>query len=131
MEEVTTLFDSDEAEYEYMKEQEAKRRKAEKEYIDREWLLNEGIRVTSGYNNDGVIMIPMRDVRESIKNAPAADVVCVVRCKDCIHCRNLPNGLCYAWTEPTTTERGYKGEVHCVEPDDFCSMGQRKEQTDG
>ena len=74
MEEVTTLFDSDEAENEYMKEQEAKRRKAEKEYIDREWLLNEGIRVTSGYNNDGVIMIPMRDVRESIQNAPAADV---------------------------------------------------------
>lgn len=31
MEEVTTLFDSDEAEYEYMKEQEARRLKAEEE----------------------------------------------------------------------------------------------------
>jgi hypothetical protein len=58
---------------------------------------------------------------------PTADVVEVVRCKDCRYCRNLPNGLCYAWTEPATNERGYKGEVHCVGPDDFCSIGQRME----
>ena len=57
---------------------------------------------------------------------PTVDAVPVVRCKDCKHYRNHPNGMCYAWTEPCTNERGYKGEVHCVEPDDFCSYGERR-----
>lgn len=56
-----------------------------------------------------------------------ADVVEVVRCKDCKHYRNHPNGLCDCWTEPYDNERGYKGDMHCVEPDDFCSYGERKE----
>lgn len=68
-EKVTTLFDSDEAEY--MKEREENKKT---DYIDREWLLNEGIRVTYGYNHDGIILVPMRDVNESIKKAPSADV---------------------------------------------------------
>ena len=55
----------------------------------------------------------------------AADVVEVVRCKDCKHYRNHPNGLCYAHTEPCGTR--YKGETICVEPDDFCSCGERKD----
>mgnify|MGYP000635286425 CR=1 FL=1 len=45
------------------------------------------------------------------------------------HRRNLPNGLCYLYTEPYDNERGYKGEAVCVEPDDYCSCGERK--TDG
>lgn len=49
----------------------------------------------------------------------------VVKCKGCKYYRNHPNGLCYAHTEPYGT--GYKGETICVEPDDFCSYGERKE----
>lgn len=56
------------------------------------------------------------------------DDVRVVRCKDCKHYRNHPNGLCDCWTEPYANERGYKGDMHCVEPDDFCSYGERKEE---
>ena len=59
--------------------------------------------------------------------ATTADVVKVVRCKDCIHSSNMPLGLCYLHTEPYDNERGYKGEAVCVEPDDFCSYGKRKE----
>lgn len=55
------------------------------------------------------------------------DAVPVVRCKDCKHYRNYPNGLCYLHTEPKTNARGYSGEAVCVEPDDFCSYGERKE----
>lgn len=51
----------------------------------------------------------------------------VVRCKDCKHYRNYPNGLCYLHTEPKSNARGYSGEAVCVEPDDFCSYGERKE----
>ena len=64
-----------------------------------------------------------------INDAPTVDAVPVVRCRDCKHCRNLPNGLCYLYTEPYDNERGYKGEAVCVEPDDYCSCGERK--TDG
>ena len=59
---------------------------------------------------------------------PAADVAPVVRCKDCKHYRNYPNGLCYLHTEPKTNARGYSGEAVCVEPDDFCSYGERERE---
>lgn len=63
---------------------------------------------------------------------PAADVAPVVRCKECKHYRNYPNGLCYLHTEPKTNARGYSGEAVCVEPEDFCSYGERKDgDTDG
>lgn len=53
-----------------------------------------------------------------LKNAPAADVVPVVPCKDCKHYRNHPDGLCYL-------------HVVCVEPDDFCSYGEYQTNTGG
>lgn len=58
------------------------------------------------------------------------DSVPVVRCKGCKHYRNYPNGLCYLHTEPKTNARGYSGEAVCVEPDDFCSYGERKDGAD-
>lgn len=61
-----------------------------------------------------------------INDAPTVDAVPVIRCRECKHCRNLPNGLCYLYTEPCDNERGYKGEAVCVEPDDFCSCGERR-----
>ena len=50
----------------------------------------------------------------------------VIHCRECKHYRNHPNGLCYSHTEPCDNERGYKGEAICVEPEDFCSYGERK-----
>ena len=58
---------------------------------------------------------------------PAADVAPVVRCKGCKHYRNHPNGLCYLHTEPKANAHGYSGDAVCVEPDDFCSYGERRE----
>ena len=63
-----------------------------------------------------------------IEDARTADVAEVVRCKDCKYYRNHPNGLCYLHTEPKENERGYSGEAVCVEPDDFCSYGERREE---
>lgn len=63
-----------------------------------------------------------------INDEPTVDAVPVVRCRDCKHCRNLPNGLCYLYTEPCDNKRGYKGEAVCVEPDDYCSCGERKDR---
>lgn len=61
------------------------------------------------------------------KAMQTVDAVPVVRCKDCKHYRNYPNGLCYLHTEPKTNARGYSGDAVCVEPEDFCSYGERKE----
>lgn len=58
----------------------------------------------------------------------SADVVEVVRCQDCIHAQNMPLGLCYLHTEPYDNAKGYKGDAVCVEPDDFCSYGERREE---
>lgn len=65
---------------------------------------------------------------DALQDAPTVDAVPVIRCRECKHCRNLPNGLCYLYTEPYDNERGYKGEAVCVEPDDFCSCGERKDR---
>ena len=64
----------------------------------------------------------------AVEGFPSADAVPVVRCKDCKYYRNHPNGLCYLHTEPTENERGYSGEAVCVEPDDFCSYGEQREE---
>lgn len=64
-------------------------------------------------------------VEGAIAEQPAADVVPVVRCKECKHYQNHPNGLCYLHTEPYGD--GYKGDAVCVEPNGFCSYGKRKE----
>ena len=41
--------------------------------IDADALMDDGIKVEFGYDNDGIIMIPMRDVNNSIRNAPTVD----------------------------------------------------------
>lgn len=82
---------------------------------------------------DALDFSPLKDVFDRarakiiVMGAHTIDAVPVVRCKDCKHYRNHPNGLCYALTEPYDNERGYKGDTHCVEPDDFCSYGERKD----
>ncbi len=64
---------------------------------------------------------------QQIDRFPAADAAIVTRCKDCKYYRSHPNGLCYLRTEPKKNERGYSGEAVCVEPDDFCSYGERRD----
>lgn len=47
----------------------------EKRLIDADALLKDGIRVECGYDADGILMIPLRDVTNSIKNAPTVEAV--------------------------------------------------------
>lgn len=55
--------------------------------ISRSALLANGIKVRCGLNDNGMIFVPMADVRKSIEEAPAVDAVAVVRCKDCAWCK--------------------------------------------
>lgn len=88
---------------------------AEKEYIERETAMH----IVKSTCGDYATAFSM------IRKLPAANVVPVVRCKDCKYYRNRPNGLCYLHTEPYGD--GYKGDAVCVEDNDFCSCGERKE----
>lgn len=54
--------------------------------------------------------------RFEIENAPTVDAVEVVRCKDCFH---YWDGVCKA-----------HNDVIYVDDNDFCSMGERKDEID-
>lgn len=88
------------------------------EYIERERLLRR-FNIDDMMNVNGTL-ISLRDAREKISNFPAADVVAVVRCKDCIH-RDPEDKRCDCgcWHVPFT-----------VDDDDFCSCGERRGDAD-
>ena len=58
---------------------------SKKRLIDANKLIKNGVRVSYGFDNDGVLLIPIGDVIRSIKNAPTINGVEVVRCLDCKH----------------------------------------------
>ena len=62
----------------------------------------------------------IRGVMFTISDVTAVDAVEVVRCKDCKHSHNYP------WGSYSCSFHEYEGEPH-VEPDAFCSYGERKE----
>jgi hypothetical protein len=95
------------------------------EYIKREAAVKSVLRMRKPENSVAQNRM-LSIIQMDMLKLPAADVAPVVRCKDCKHYRNYPNGLCYLHTEPKTNARGYSGEAVCVEPDDFCSYGERK-----
>lgn len=102
------------------------------EYIEREALreILDGWRDAHADVDDVHGCGLLEDVICEVDAQTAADVMPVVRCKDCKHYRNYQNGLCYLHTEPKTNARGYSGDAVCVEPDDFCSYGEKKDGGD-
>lgn len=94
---------------------------AEKEYIERGALIAEIDRnEPSNWTDTEAEIQSILDYRlyKGIAiSQPAADVVAVVRCKDCVH---YQNGACNHF--------GYYTYAPDVDEDDFCSYGERKEQ---
>ena len=82
------------------------------EYISREAVLNEAEKVSLRDRN-------YRTYGNVVRSIPAADVVEVVRCRDCIYWRG-ENDLC-------------KGICIDFDADGYCSEGKRKDggQDDG
>lgn len=87
-----------------------------KEYIEREALIAEFKRLTLGENSlierifaDGVYAV--------LETFPAADVVEVVRCKDCVHMtEHFGARFCEVWAM-----------FNCAGDDGFCNYGERKD----
>ena len=87
--------------------------KTMKKYIDRGAILR--LQYSGGLEQDGIIYVPLREVYRGVREIPSADVVDVVRCKDC---------------------RYNTGDHKCLYPDsiikvpddnDFCSYGRRND----
>lgn len=79
------------------------------EYIEREALL-EDMTTTILPRDAQHLYLAMRG---KVRNAPAADVVEVVRCKDCKYLEiTLPYGECGKY-------------LRIVSPDDYCSCGAK------
>ena len=93
------------------------------EYIERDALLQDiedSVRITS---KTGMINPETRGaykIIERIKSAAAADVVAVVRCKEC---KKQELFIYQNWL--FCTKHG-----KCMRPEDYCSYGERKEGAD-
>ena len=83
-------------------------RNAMAEYIEREALLK---KMKKWHTKERLI--------DCVKDTPAADVVGVVRCKDCKYREELPNKNIWC---------AHHFVFMAMKPDDYCSKGERKEE---
>lgn len=87
-----------------------------KEYIERGAFLR---KCAEAWGHYGVTIKAIEGIADECK---AADVVAVVRCKDCKYWGGVTFGyICRGWSGMTF--RNY------TKPDHYCSRGERKEQT--
>lgn len=71
-------------------------------------------------------------LKPAIDKMPTVDAVEVVRCKDCKHCTVTSDGMVCECVLPTKRMEDYyiygSTILARVEPEDFCSRGNRKEK---
>ena len=84
-------------------------------YIEREKVIE--IAKDEYYSDFHRSMADLASLRELLEDTPTADVVEVVRCKDC---KNLMFSNFYGECS--------KAHMGIVRPDDFCSYGERKDE---
>lgn len=91
-----------------------------REYIEREEVMKTA---RDGYHSDfGRSIADLTSLKELLEDTPVADVVKVVRCKDCKHYGGITFGnICRRWSAI------YSGVKNCTKPDDYCSYGERKD----
>lgn len=101
---------------------------AEKEYIEREALINACKKIIHDRWNETTAPVSWShayaDFIDDINEQPTADVVEVVRCKDCKHYDKEYHQCKLHSEEP---DQYYTGFIFCMQEDDFCSYGERKE----
>lgn len=99
------------------------------EYIEREALLediSESVVFTSRANRPSLELRGANKIIDRIKSAPTADVVEVVRCKDCKYTDAIISSI----TGDKKLFCEYGDESIYVKDTHFCSYGHRKEGAD-
>ena len=97
-----------------------------KRYIDANAIRLTGL---TQIDSNGDVLVSLQDVRNALAQTPTAEVVEVVRCKDCKH--NPDNGG-ECDRSITHTGRDYVCEVNTYRyiGIDYCSYGERREDTE-
>lgn len=91
-------------------------------YIDKDKLMNEFIEFVAPSNRDSSLPIPTwNDAVSLLGSAPDADVVEVIRCKDCKH---YFIGNCMNTDVPIYADNGAE---FMPDSDFYCSYGERRE----
>lgn len=92
------------------------------EYIDRKAFIKR-LENEADRSSDIINLLILNGIANIVRDeniAPAADVVEVVRCKDCAHYGGITFGkICRRWSAFNTK--------NCTKPDDFCSYGIKKD----
>lgn len=88
------------------------------EYIEREALLEKAKELASGSFSTPLII-------SAIEKTPTADVVEVVRCKDCEHKKEIPDCQKELYSSSCVACSYHSGLI--MDGNDFCSYGKRKE----
>lgn len=96
---------------------------AEKEYIERkatiETLKDNVTEMESDIYYGSNKGVPKDDIEDIVNEIPVADVIEVVRCKDCKYWKEEDFGMfCSHWASMLTESQAY----------DYCSHGERKEE---
>lgn len=78
------------------------------------------LRCEFGYDNHGILCVPLRDVNESIKKAKTVDAAPIVRCEDCLFWKSGKNECeSWEWCKILNTD---------MPPNGFCHLGDRKDE---
>ena len=88
-------------------------------YVEKEKVLE--IAKNKYYSDFHKSMADLTSLRELLEDTPAADVVEVVRCKDCKYAFHHPLGYIYCHRD------GRNAYEMIFKKDSFCSYGERKE----
>lgn len=94
------------------------------DYIKREDAIKNIKPMVGIWADDGRFYVDYQRVLDIINNEPSADVVEVVRCRDCEHWECNPGTDRYG----SCKKVAYDDFEVVMEGDDFCSYGKRKEQ---
>ena len=73
--------------------------------------------------------IPLGDLVDTFADIPAADVVEVVRCRECVHWKPIGNKAGNSFSDMEYVG-GCEFTKYCRRESDFCSYGERKEGAD-
>ncbi len=89
------------------------------EYIDRDIAIRTAIKSCVEVVGHGITQFDAMDIVDAFENIPTADVVEVVRCKDCIF---YQANSCFnrQWDFESSTE------IPLVRENDYCSYGERR-----
>ena len=94
------------------------------EYIRREDFIQHLEKCKKGAAVTNLVWAAIMAIERDVRDMPAADVVEVVRCKDCEHARDL--GFQFGSLVHESWFCIYNGP-HTTGANDFCSHGQKRE----